>query len=80
MSLATAIEYLKKGEWQSAHPLVQEDESKLGCWGHAIVHLYEGDVANARYWFRRAGRPFPARPDPAAEVALLAAEHEAARS
>jgi hypothetical protein len=26
---------------------------------HGIVHLLEGDTANARYWYRQAGRQFP---------------------
>jgi hypothetical protein len=26
---------------------------------HGIVHLLEGDVSNARYWYGRAGRAFP---------------------
>jgi len=24
---------------------------------HGLVHLYEGDISNAHYWFHRAGRP-----------------------
>jgi hypothetical protein len=24
---------------------------------HAVLHKIEGDAANARYWYRRAGRP-----------------------
>jgi hypothetical protein len=77
MSLAIAIDHLKAGEWEKAHPIVQEDGSALGCWGHAIVHLYEGDLGNARYWYRKAGRPFPNTIAPAVEVELLAAAHEA---
>lgn len=26
---------------------------------HGIVHLLEGDVSNARYWYGCAGRAFP---------------------
>jgi hypothetical protein len=26
---------------------------------HGIVHLLEGDVSNARYWYGRAARAFP---------------------
>ena len=57
MALNTAIRYLKKGDWQKAHELAQQDESKLGCWAHGIVHLVEGDLGNARYWYRQAGKP-----------------------
>ena len=72
MALNTAIRYLKKGEWDKAHAIVQQDESKLGCWAHGIVHIVEGDVGNARYWYRRAGRPFPKDRDVDSEVAALA--------
>ena len=71
MPLNTAIRYLKKGEWQKAHEIAQQDESKLGCWAHGIVHLVEGDLGNARYWYRRAGRPFPKDRDVDREVAEL---------
>lgn len=73
MPIGTALRYLKKGDWQKAHPIVQEDETELGCWAHGIVHMLEGDIGNARYWFRRAHRAFPSTPDPAAEIAALAA-------
>jgi hypothetical protein len=69
--LDIAIRHLKKGEWQKAHEIAQQDESKLGCWAHGIVHLVEGDVNNARYWYRRAGRPFPKDRDVDREVAEL---------
>ena len=73
MPLNTAIRYLKKGEWQKAHEIAQADESKLGCWAHGIVHMMEGDLGNARYWYRRAHRSFPRQPDPAPEIAALVA-------
>jgi hypothetical protein len=31
----------------------------------------EGDLPNARYWYGRAGRGFPATPSPAEEIAAL---------
>lgn len=71
MSVRTAIRYLQQGQWQKAHDLVQDDESStLACWAHGIVHLQEGDVDNARYWFQRAKREFST--DVAAELAALA--------
>ena len=71
MALGTAIRYLKQGDWQRAHEIVQADESTLGCWAHGIVHLIEGDIGNARYWYRRAHRSFPASADTASELAAL---------
>ena len=73
MALRTAIRHLQRGNWQRAHPLVQNDDSELGCWAHGIVHLLEGDLGNARYWFRRAGRPFPRAPDATTEIEALTA-------
>ncbi|MGH8713482.1 MAG: hypothetical protein ACREYB_05700 [Casimicrobiaceae bacterium] len=73
MQIGTAIRHLKKGEWDKAHQIAQQDESKLGCWAHGIVHIVEGDLGNARYWYRRAGRPFPKGLDVDSEVAALAA-------
>jgi HEPN domain-containing protein len=55
--LRSALRLLKQGDWRAAHEIVQEDEeSPLSCWAHGIVHLMEGDVPNARYWYRLAGR------------------------
>ena len=73
MQLGTAIRHLKKGEWDKAHAIAQQDETKLGCWAHGIVHIVEGDLGNARYWYRRAGRVFPRGQDPCAEIDALVA-------
>ena len=73
MAISTAIRHLKQGDWEKAHALVREDGTPAGCWAHGLVHLIEGDIGNARYWYRRAGRPFPAGPDAGAEIEALAA-------
>ena len=53
-----ALWHQGKGDWNEAHGVVQEDESDPTCaWVHAHLHRVEGDLANARYWYRRAGRP-----------------------
>jgi hypothetical protein len=71
-SLATAIQHLREGDWRAAHEIVQEDEdSSLACWAHGIVHLIEGDLPNARYWYKKAGRPFGE--DVPKEIAALSA-------
>jgi hypothetical protein len=47
-----------RGNWERAHALAQEDESSPRCaWVHAYLHRKEGDLSNAAYWYRRAGRP-----------------------
>ena len=74
-----AIADLEAGNWQGAHEIVQRDEqSPLACWAHGIVHLMEGDEANARYWFRQARRPFAQGGSIAEEISALksAAEKE----
>jgi hypothetical protein len=74
-ALLQAVEHLRQGDWQAAHAIVQKDErSPLACWLHGIVHLMEGDAANARYWYRLADRPFPAGADVAAEIAAARKE------
>ena len=70
--LQQAVEHLQAGNWQSAHEIVQKDEdSALACWAHGIVHIMEGDLPNARYWYGRARRAFPAAPDASIEAKQL---------
>ena len=57
--LARAVELLEARDWQQAHGIVQEDKSVLAAWLHGIVHTLEGDLDNARYWYRKADREFP---------------------
>ena len=46
-----------KGDWQRAHEAAQAQDNAAGAWVHAYLHRKEGDLANAAYWYRRAGRP-----------------------
>jgi len=70
--LRRAVALLEKGDWKGAHQIVQRDEeSALACWAHGIVHLMEGDVPNARYWYREAKRALPARPSITKEISAL---------
>jgi hypothetical protein len=46
-----------KGHWDNAHESAQQDEGPAGSWVHAYLHRKEGDIANAGYWYRRAGKP-----------------------
>jgi hypothetical protein len=54
---AEALWWAAKGDWDKAHQLVQDDDSREAAWVHAYLHRVEGDLANAGYWYRRAGRP-----------------------
>ncbi len=68
------LDHLAQGAWQQAHVIVQQDEQwALSCWAHGIVHILEGDLDNARYWYRRAKRNFPDTIDVTAELAALRA-------
>ncbi|MFQ5993004.1 MAG: hypothetical protein ACE5NA_11260 [Nitrospiraceae bacterium] len=58
-SLVRAVELLAAGAWQQAHEIVQRETSALAAWLHGIVHTLEGDLDNARYWYRKADRAFP---------------------
>jgi hypothetical protein len=60
-ALARAVELLTTGAWQPAHEIVQKEKSVLAAWLHGIVHTLEGDLDNARYWYRKADRDFPGR-------------------
>jgi len=75
--LRSVLEHLERGDWNAAHEIVQKDEeSALFCWAHGIVHLMEGDVPNARYWYRVAKRPFPKNPSVPEEIAAFSSALE----
>ena len=46
-----------KGDWDKAHECAQADPGPAGDAVHAYLHRKEPDLANARYWYNRAGRP-----------------------
>ncbi len=46
-----------RGNWERAHTLAQEQHDSAGSWVHAYLHRKEGDIGNAGYWYRRAGKP-----------------------
>ena len=61
-----ALWWAGKGEWRAAHDLLQDQPDGNGsAWVHAWLHREEGDVANARYWYARAGKPPSSAPLPA---------------
>ncbi|MBX5472227.1 MAG: hypothetical protein IRZ23_07175 [Acetobacteraceae bacterium] len=48
-----------KGDWKQAHASVQNADGAEAAWVHAYLHRKEGDLSNARYWYRKAGKPVP---------------------
>lgn len=55
-----ALWHDRRGDWTAAHDTLQDDEGRAGAWVHAYLHRKEGDESNARYWYGRAAKPFPA--------------------
>ena len=51
-----------RGDWDSAHKIVQDDGSADAAWVHAHLHRVEGDLDNARYWYGMAGRRMSTAP------------------
>jgi hypothetical protein len=49
-----------KCDWPKAHEHAQAQDDKEGAWVHAYLHRKEGDLSNAGYWYRRAGKKRPA--------------------
>lgn len=47
------------GDWNAAHDIVDDKSSVDACWIHAYLHRKEGDLANANYWYSRAGKIMP---------------------
>jgi hypothetical protein len=51
-----------RGDWAAAHQVAQDIDDATGAWIHAYLHRKEGDLANAGYWYRRAGQPICREP------------------
>ncbi len=54
-----AVWHAKVGKWERAHEIAQGLTTPTGSWIHAHLHREEGDLANAGYWYRRAGMTMP---------------------
>ena len=48
-----------RGDWNTAHEIVQRLDTTDAARIHAYLHRKEGDQGNARYWYRQAGSVFP---------------------
>jgi hypothetical protein len=72
LSLALqALWWDARGDWEAAHGCAQAQDDRIGAAAHAYLHRVEGDLANARYWYARAGRSLPALPLDAERDALI---------
>jgi hypothetical protein len=57
-----ALWWAGKGDWNKAHEIVQVESGADAAWVHAYLHRVEGDLGNAGYWYRRAGKPVATDP------------------
>ena len=69
--LHTVIAQMRSGNWIDAHNLVQSDDSELAAWLHGILHIQEGDLEDAEYWYDKANRHFRSRGTLEEELASL---------
>jgi len=74
VNLRHALHHAQHGRWDKAHQMVQNDDSMLGAWMHGILHIQEGDLSNAAYWYERAKRNFTVRGSVEEELGRLEAE------
>lgn len=51
--------YDAKDDWHKAHTLVDHLSDTNSCWVHAYLHRKEGDLGNADYWYKLAGKARP---------------------
>lgn len=54
--LLRAMWYAANGKWDDAHGIAQDVNDRSGAWVHAHLHRVEGDLGNARYWYRQAAQ------------------------
>jgi hypothetical protein len=57
-----ALWWAAKGNWDTAHKIVMNEETSEAAWVHAYLHRVEGDLGNAGYWYRRAAKPVASGP------------------
>jgi hypothetical protein len=57
-----ALWWAAKGNWDTAHKIVMNEETSEAAWVHAYLHRVEGDLGNAGYWYRRAAKPVATGP------------------
>jgi len=72
-TLHQVLTHLHAGRWNEAHNLVQADSSELAAWLHGSLHLQEGDLEDAEYWYGKANRHFRSRGTLTEELAHLEA-------
>jgi hypothetical protein len=74
-----ALWWAANNDWDKAHQIVMNEDSRECAWVHAYLHRVEGDLDNAAYWYGQAHRK-PAMHELAVEwdeiaAALLESDH-----
>ena len=60
--LSTVLQALwhdARGDWGTAHSLIDQLDDMASAHIHAYLHRKEGDIWNADYWYARANRARP---------------------
>lgn len=73
-TLYEVLAHMRAARWREAHDLVQSDDSLLAAWLHGMLHIQEGDLEDAEYWYGKAGRHFRSRGTLDEELARFEAE------
>ena len=68
-----AMWHASRNEWDTAHRIVQAEKDADSAWVHAFLHRLNGDLGNARYWYRRAERAEPEQPPERERAEIIAA-------
>jgi len=73
--LLKAVDLALAGDWDAAHQIVQQyEDNEIAAWIHAVLHKKEGDLGNARYWYRHANRMDHVNDEPRTELAAIQTE------
>ena len=51
-----AMWYSLNNNWENAHKIIQVIDNKIASWIHAYLHRLEGDMNNAKYWYKKANK------------------------
>lgn len=51
--------YDGKGDWKTAHDLIDHLNDQSSAQVHAYLHRKEGDLWNADYWYKKSGTVRP---------------------
>jgi hypothetical protein len=59
LSALRALWWAGNDNWDKAHKIAMYSDNTDSAWVHAYLNRVEGDLENARYWYRQARRKPP---------------------